>query len=155
MQIRAIDQRIGSKFPMPEYATEGSAGMDLVACINEPVELNSNEVRLIGSGIAIHIDNPELMAVVVPRSGLGHKNGIVLGNMVGIIDSDYQGEISISCWNRSSNRFTINPGDRIAQMVFMPIHRVAWELVTQFDDESARGSNGFGHTGIAATRTIT
>ncbi|MGV0005601.1 MAG: dUTP diphosphatase, partial [Candidatus Porifericomitaceae bacterium WSBS_2022_MAG_OTU9] len=123
MQIRIIDQRIGSKFPMPKYATEGSAGMDLVACIDEPVKLQSNEVSLIGSGIAIHIGNPELMAVMVPRSGLGHQNGIVLGNMVGIIDSDYQGEISISCWNRSSNCFTINPGDRIAQLVFMPIHR--------------------------------
>ena len=153
MQIKIIDPRIGSDFPLPEYSTAGSAGIDLVACVDGPTKLGSGEVRLIGSGIAVQIEDPNLMGMVVPRSGLGHKHGIVTGNLVGIIDSDYQGEILISCWNRSDSDFTIHPGDRIAQMLFMPIHRVQWQVVEQFDHSSARGANGFGHTGISGTAT--
>lgn len=131
---------------MPEYATDGSAGLDLRACLNEAVELLPGETLLIPTGLAIHIGDQHLAAVILPRSGLGHKHGIVLGNLVGLIDSDYQGQIFVSCWNRGNSTFTINVGERIAQMVFVPVLQVVLERVDEFT-ESSRGEGGFGHTG--------
>lgn len=131
---------------MPDYATLGSAGLDLRACLAEPLRLAPGETQLIPTGIAIHIEDPHLAAVLVPRSGLGHKHGIVLGNLVGLIDSDYQGQIFVSCWNRGGETFEIQVGDRIAQMVFVPVVRVEFEQVEEFA-ESRRGAGGFGHTG--------
>jgi dUTP pyrophosphatase len=146
IQLKILDARLGNEFPLPDYATNGSAGLDLRACVEEPTLLNPGETLLIPTGLAIHISDHTLAAVILPRSGLGHKNGIVLGNLVGLIDSDYQGQVLVSCWNRSDTAFTINVGERIAQMVFIPVVQVAFELVEDFD-QSYRGSGGFGHTG--------
>jgi dUTP pyrophosphatase len=146
VQLKILDGRLGKDIPMPEYATSGSAGLDLRACLEEPMELKPGETRLIPTGLAIHIDDRGLAAVLLPRSGLGHKHGIVLGNLVGLIDSDYQGQVFVSCWNRGDSAFTINIGERIAQMVFVPVVQVEFEQVDEFD-QSLRGSGGFGHTG--------
>ncbi len=144
--LQVLDPRIGTVFPLPAYATPGSAGLDLRACIDAPLELAPGAAALIPSGIAIHIADPDLAAVILPRSGLGHRHGIVLGNLVGLIDSDYQGPLMISCWNRAAEAFTIAPGDRIAQLVVLPVARVVFDLVDAFD-ATARGAGGFGHTG--------
>ena len=149
IQLKLIDKRLGNEFPLPEYATSGSAGMDISACLDEPVEIKPGETSLIPTGFAIHVEDTGLAAVLLPRSGLGHKKGIVLGNLVGLIDSDYQGQVYVSCWNRGHESFTMNPGDRIAQMVFMPVVQVAFDVVDEFD-ESHRGEGGFGHTGVQA-----
>lgn len=134
---------------MPYYATEGAAAIDLHACIDVPLVLEPGVVQLVGTGLAIYIGAPDLTAAILPRSGIGHRHGIVLGNLVGLIDSDYQGEIRVSCWNRGAEAFTINPGDRMAQMVFLPVIRVEMKLVDKFAP-SQRGSGGFGHTGVAS-----
>jgi dUTP pyrophosphatase len=146
IQLKILDSRLGNLIPLPEYATTGSAGLDLRACLDEAMTLKPSETVLIPTGLAIHIDDNSMAAVILPRSGLGHKHGIVLGNLVGLIDSDYQGQIFVSCWNRGNESFTINIGERIAQMVFVPVMQVAFEQVTEFD-ESHRGEGGFGHTG--------
>jgi len=146
IQLKILDTRLGKEIPLPEYATTGAAGLDLRACVNEATTLNSGESLLIPTGLAIHINDPSLAAILLPRSGLGHKHGIVLGNLVGLIDSDYQGEILVSCWNRGTTAFTINVGERIAQMVFVPIVQVAFEQIEVFT-QSSRGLGGFGHTG--------
>ena len=131
---------------MPHYATNGSAGLDLRACLNESLEIKPQETKLISTGIAIHLNNPKYAAMIMPRSGLGHKHGIVLGNLVGLIDSDYQGELLISCWNRGVSSFIINPGERIAQMIIVPVVQTKFQVVNDFND-STRGTGGFGHTG--------
>lgn len=146
IQLKIIDPRIGKDFPLPQYTTDGSAGMDLRACLDGPLTLRPGETQLIPTGIAIHISDPRLAAVLLPRSGLGHKHGVVLGNLVGLIDSDYQGQLLVSCWNRGSEPFTIQPGERITQMVFVPVVRAAFEVVEEFET-SRRGEGGFGHTG--------
>ncbi len=146
IQLKILDGRLGKDIPLPEYATKGSAGLDLRACLDDPVELQPGETLLIPTGLAIYINDHQLAAVLLPRSGLGHKHGIVLGNLVGLIDSDYQGQVFVSCWNRGNSAFTINIGERIAQMVFVPVVQVEFEQVTEFD-QSLRGSGGFGHTG--------
>ncbi|MFQ5934966.1 MAG: dUTP diphosphatase [Acidiferrobacterales bacterium] len=146
VQLKILDTRIGKEFPLPCYATDGSAGLDLIACLDEHLGIEPGEAQLIPTGIAIHIADPQLAAVLLPRSGLGHKHGIVLGNLVGLIDSDYQGQVFVSCWNRSSDRYVIEPGDRIAQMVFVPVVRAQFEIVEEFD-VSRRASGGFGHSG--------
>lgn len=146
VELKILDRRLGAEFPLPDYATIASAGMDLRAMIEAPMDLDAGASVLIPSGMAIHIGDPSLCAIVLPRSGLGHKHGIVLGNGVGLIDADYQGPLMISCLNRSSEAFTINPGERIAQLVFMPIVRVSFRCVDEFDP-TARGSGGFGSSG--------
>ncbi|MEE8343188.1 MAG: dUTP diphosphatase [Gammaproteobacteria bacterium] len=146
VQLKILDSRINTEFPLPQYGTDGSAGMDLRACLDHELQLAPGDTDLIPTGIAIHISDPELAAVLLPRSGLGHKHGIVLGNLVGLIDSDYQGQVFISCWNRGRKTFNVQPGERIAQMVFVPIIRAQFEVVQEFD-ASARGEGGFGHTG--------
>lgn len=146
VQLKVLDDRIGQAFPLPDYATDGAAGMDLRACVNEALIVAPGETVLIPTGIAIHMEQTDLAAVLLPRSGLGHKHGIVLGNLVGLIDSDYQGQVYVSCWNRGQTAFTIEPGDRIAQMVFVPVVRAEFEVVAEFD-QSGRGAGGFGHTG--------
>jgi dUTP pyrophosphatase len=146
IQLKILDPKIGNEVPLPEHATDGSAGVDLRACLSEPLTVNPGETHLIGTGIAIHIGNPDYAAVLLPRSGLGHKHGIVLGNLVGLIDSDYQGELKVSCWNRGNSEFTVNPGERICQMVIVPVVQAEYDIVEEFD-ESARGEGGFGHTG--------
>lgn len=146
IQLKILDARIGNEFPLPHYATEGAAGMDLRACLNEPMEILPSETRLIPTGIALHIEDPMLAAVLLPRSGLGHKHGIVLGNLVGLIDSDYQGQIFVSCWNRGSDPFVVEVGERIAQMVFVPIAQIDFDVVDEFQS-SRRGEGGFGHSG--------
>lgn len=146
VQLKILDDRIGQDFPLPHYATDGAAGMDLRACVDEAMTVTPGETVLIPTGVAIHMEQTDLAAVLLPRSGLGHKHGIVLGNLVGLIDSDYQGQVFVSCWNRGAEVFTIEPGDRIAQMVFVPVVRAEFETVTEFD-ESQRGAGGFGHTG--------
>jgi len=146
IQIKILDARLGNEIPLPEYATTGSAGLDLRACVEQPTVIRSGETLLIPTGMAIHIDDSSVAAVILPRSGLGHKHGIVLGNLVGLIDSDYQGQVFVSCWNRSDTEFTIQVGERLAQMVFVPVLQVAFEQVTEFD-ESSRGDGGFGHSG--------
>jgi dUTP pyrophosphatase len=148
IQLKILDSRIGTVYPMPDYATDGAAGMDLRACLEATIRLQPGQTELLPTGIAIHIADPSLAAVLLPRSGLGHKHGIVLGNLVGLIDSDYQGQLYISCWNRGSESFTIEPGERIAQMVFVPVVRAGFEVVEDFVD-STRGAGGFGHTGRA------
>jgi deoxyuridine 5'-triphosphate nucleotidohydrolase len=146
VQIKAIDPRLGTEIPLPEYATSGSAGMDLRACLDETIVIAPGETKLIPTGFAMHMEESGLAAVILPRSGLGHKHGIVLGNLVGLIDSDYQGQVYVSCWNRSDRNFSIEPGARIAQLVFLPVVKAAWELVEDFAS-SDRGAGGFGHTG--------
>ena len=146
IQLKILDRRLGDEFPLPDYATDGSAGMDMRACVDEPLELAPGETQLIPTGLAIHVEDAGLAAVLLPRSGLGHKHGIVLGNLVGLIDSDYQGQVFVSCWNRGHEPFTINPGERIAQMVIVPVVRADFELVDEFVT-SDRGAGGFGHTG--------
>ncbi|WP_431687993.1 dUTP diphosphatase [Hahella sp. NBU794] len=144
--VKVLDKRLGKEIPLPAYATDGSAGLDLRACLAEPVTLQPGETTLIPTGMAIHLSDPGLAAMLLPRSGLGHKHGIVLGNLVGLIDSDYQGEVMVSCWNRGKDAFTINVGERIAQMVIVPVVQVGFEIVDDFND-SSRGAGGFGSTG--------
>jgi dUTP pyrophosphatase len=146
IQLKILDPRLGADFPVPDYATTGSAGMDMRACLDKTLVLEPGQTELIPTGMAIHIDDPGLAAVLLPRSGLGHKHGIVLGNLTGLIDSDYQGQVFVSCWNRSSHPFTIEPGDRIAQMVILPVVQARFEVVEEFSD-SKRGTGGFGSTG--------
>ncbi len=146
IELKILDRRIGTEYPLPEYATPGSAGLDLRALLDSPLTLQPGETFLIPTGLAIHIGDASLCATILPRSGMGHKNGIVLGNLVGLIDSDYQGQLMISTWNRGQQAFTIQPGDRIAQLVFMPVVQAQFELVEEFD-ASERGEGGFGHSG--------
>jgi dUTP pyrophosphatase len=146
VQLKIVDPRLGRDFALPEYATTGSAGVDLRACLDAPLVLHPGETKLIATGIAVHMADPGLAAVILPRSGLGHKNGIVLGNLVGLIDSDYQGQVMVSCWNRGAQAFTLEPGARLAQMVFVPVVQVNFAVVAEFD-ASERGAGGFGHTG--------
>ena len=146
LQVRILDPRIGREYPLPQYATQGSAGVDLRACIDAPLELKPGDTQLIPSGIAIHLEDAGYAALVLPRSGLGHKHGIVLGNLVGLIDSDYQGQVFVSCWNRGQTTFTIQPGERIAQLVIVPVVQVELNVVESFE-ESTRGAGGFGSTG--------
>jgi dUTP pyrophosphatase len=146
VQIKVLDPRLGTEFPLPDYATAGSAGMDLRACLDEALTIAPGETRLIPTGFAMHMQDSGMAAVILPRSGLGHKHGIVLGNLVGLIDSDYQGQVFVSCWNRSESGFVVEPGARIAQMVFLPVVQPQWERVDEFDS-SDRGGGGFGHTG--------
>lgn len=148
IQLKILDERIGGEYALPGYATDGSAGIDMRACIDAPLEVEPGDSHLVPTGVAIHIGDPQLAAVLLPRSGLGHKHGIVLGNLVGLIDADYQGQVFVSCWNRGRQSFTIQPGERIAQMVFVPIVRAHFEVVESFH-ESARGDGGFGHSGRA------
>lgn len=146
VQLKILDNRIGSVWSLPQYATAGSAGLDLYACLDQPLTIAKNTTVLIPSGIAIYIEEPNLAAMILPRSGLGHKHGIVLGNLVGLIDSDYQGQIQISCWNRSQQDFIVTPGDRIAQLIIVPIIHADFTVVDTFA-ASTRGEGGFGHTG--------
>ena len=146
VQLKIIDERVGNEIPLPEYATDGSAGMDLRACLEAPLTLDPGETELIPTGVAIHIGDPGLAATILPRSGLGHKHGIVLGNLVGLIDSDYQGQLFVSCWNRGDKRFTVEVGERIAQLVFVPVIQTHFEVVDEFH-ATERGAGGFGHTG--------
>jgi len=146
LQVRILDARIGNEFPLPAYATEGSAGLDLRACIAAPLLLEPGRSELISTGLSIYVADPALAAVILPRSGLGHKHGIVLGNLVGLIDSDYQGPLMVSCWNRGAVSYTVQPGERIAQLIVVPVARMELQIVENFA-ASARGSGGFGHTG--------
>lgn len=146
LQVKLLDPRLGNSIPLPQYATSGSAGLDLRACLDAPLTLQPGETQLIRTGMAIYIEDPSLAAIILPRSGLGHKHGIVLGNLVGLIDSDYQGELMISCWNRSQNAFTIEVGERLAQLVLVPVVQAAFELVNEFT-ATERGAGGFGHSG--------
>jgi len=148
LQLKILDPRIGNEIPLPEYATPGSAGMDLRACIDAPITLKPGDTELIPTGIAVHISDPGYAATILPRSGLGHKHGIVLGNLVGLIDSDYQGQLFVSCWNRGNSTFTIEVADRIAQLVILPVAQVEFEMVEEFSD-SDRGEGGFGSSGRA------
>ena len=148
ISLKILDPRIGQDLPLPEYATAGSAGLDLRACLDEALEIQPGETHLIPTGLAIHIGDPDLAAVILPRSGLGHKHGIVLGNLVGLIDSDYQGQLFVSCWNRGNESFNIEVGERIAQLVFVPVVQAQFDIVTDFDT-SNRAEGGFGHTGRA------
>lgn len=148
LQVKLLDPRIGREFPLPHYATEGSAGLDLRACTDGPVTLAPGQTELVPTGIAIHLEDAGYAAVILPRSGLGHRHGVVLGNLVGLIDSDYQGQLMVSCWNRGSAAYTISPGERIAQMVVVPVVQVALEVVEEFT-ESQRGSGGFGSSGTS------
>ena len=146
IDLKVLDKRIGDTFDMPDYQTSGSAGIDLLACLDEPLTIQPGDTELIPSGIAVYIRDSSLAAVLLPRSGLGHKKGLVLGNLVGLIDSDYQGQVFVSCWNRGKESCVIEPGMRLAQMVFLPIQQVNFNLVESFE-ESDRGEGGFGHTG--------
>jgi dUTP pyrophosphatase len=146
MKLRILDPRIGREFPLPHHATPGAAGMDLRACIDAPLVLAPGAAELIPTGISIYVEDPDLAALLLPRSGLGHKSGIVLGNLVGLIDSDYQGALMVSCWNRGAAPFTVSPGDRIAQMVIVPVVHVDFEVVEDFT-ASVRGAGGFGSSG--------
>lgn len=148
IELKILDPRVGESFPLPHYATEGSAGLDMRACIDERLAVEPGDTVLVPSGIAIHIGDAGLAAVLLPRSGLGHKHGLVLGNLTGLIDSDYQGQVFISIWNRGSKRYEIEPGERIAQMVFVPVEQVRFQVVEEFAD-SDRGEGGFGHSGTA------
>ena len=148
IELKILDPRLGGSIPLPHYATDGSAGLDMRACIDEPVTVEPGETELIPTGLAIHIGDPGLAAVLLPRSGLGHKHGLVLGNLTGLIDSDYQGQVFISCWNRGSKAYEVSPGERIAQMVFVPVEQVRFQVVEEFAD-SDRGDGGFGHSGTA------
>lgn len=146
IQLKLMDERLGNTIPMPEYATQGSAGLDLRACLHENLVIEPGQTQLLPTGMAIHIKDPNLAAMILPRSGLGHKNGIVLGNLVGLIDSDYQGQLMVSCWNRSDKAFEIKVGERIAQMIIVPVVQAELEIVNEFT-ESDRGAGGFGSTG--------
>jgi dUTP pyrophosphatase len=146
LKVRILDARIGKEFPLPAYATGGSAGLDLRACLDTPLELEPGDAQLIPTGLAIYVEDPGLAAVILPRSGLGHKHGIVLGNLVGLIDSDYQGQLMVSAWNRGDVTYIIKPGERIAQLVVVPVVQVELQVVEDFAD-SARGAGGFGHSG--------
>ncbi len=146
IELKILDHRLGEQFPLPQYATAGSAGMDLRALLDEPLELGPGETRLIPTGMAIHIEDSHMAAMILPRSGLGHKHGIVLGNLVGLIDSDYQGQLFVSCWNRGSTSFRIEVGERIAQLVVVPVVHAQFEIVEEFA-ASDRGEGGFGHSG--------
>lgn len=146
LKVRILDPRVGKDFPLPTYATAGSAGMDLRACLSAPLVLEPGRAELVPTGLAIHVEDPSLAAVILPRSGLGHKHGIVLGNLVGLIDSDYQGQLMVSVWNRGDQAFTIKLGERIAQLVVVPVVQVELEVVEDFTS-SARGAGGFGHSG--------
>lgn len=146
VQLRVLDERLGREIPLPSYATDGAAGLDLRAMLDAPLTVAPGQTTLLRTGLAIHIEDPGLAALILPRSGLGHKHGIVLGNLVGLIDSDYQGELMISCWNRGSAPFTIAPGERVAQLVLVPVVQARFEQVTEFG-ASRRGEGGFGHTG--------
>ena len=146
IELKVLDPRVGEEFPLPHYATDGSAGLDMRACIDASITVAPGETTLIPTGLAIYIGDPSLAAVLLPRSGLGHKHGLVLGNLTGLIDSDYQGQVFISCWNRGDASYEIQPGERIAQMVFVPVAQVEFKVVEEFDD-SARGAGGFGHSG--------
>lgn len=146
IKMKVLDKRVGNEIPLPEYATAGSAGMDLRACLDTALTINPGETHLIPTGISIHVDDPGLAAIILPRSGLGHKHGIVLGNLVGLIDSDYQGQLFVSCWNRGHDSFTIEIGDRIAQLVVVPVVQARFEIVDDFAT-SSRAAGGFGHTG--------
>ncbi len=147
VQIKILDQRIGGEYPLPQYATTGSAGVDLRACIDAPIELHPGDTQLIPSGIAIYLADSGYAAIVLPRSGLGHKHGIVLGNLVGLIDSDYQGQVFVSVWNRGRAAFTIQPGERIAQLVVVPVAQVEFDVVSEFA-ATERGAGGFGSSGL-------
>ncbi len=149
IQLRILDKRLGEEIPLPEYATDGSAGLDLRACVKENVVIAPHETILIPTGLAIYIADENLAALILPRSGLGHRHGIVLGNLVGLIDSDYQGELMISCWNRSQTPFTVEVGARLAQLIFVPVVRTTFQIVTDFA-QTERGVGGFGHTGIVS-----
>lgn len=146
LQVKILDARIGKEFPLPEYATPGSAGLDLRACLDQALTLEPGQTELIPTGLSIHIEDPNLCAMILPRSGLGHRHGIVLGNLVGLIDSDYQGQLFVSCWNRGHTTFDINPGERIAQLVLVPVVQAEFEVVDEFSD-SHRGDGGFGSSG--------
>jgi dUTP pyrophosphatase len=146
IELKILDPRVGKEFPLPEYATDGSAGLDLRACIDDEMSIAPGQTELIPTGIAIHIGDPALAAVILPRSGLGHKHGIVLGNLVGLIDSDYQGQLFVSTWNRGQQSFQLRPGERLAQLVFVPVVQAGFEIVDEFD-QSDRGEGGFGHSG--------
>jgi dUTP pyrophosphatase len=146
LQVRILDERIGDSIPMPEYATSGSAGLDLRACLDAPLTLHPGETQLIRTGLSIYIEDPSLAAMILPRSGLGHKHGIVLGNLVGLIDSDYQGELMVSCWNRGKDSFTMEVGERLAQLVLVPVVQAEFDIVNEFS-ETERGAGGFGHSG--------
>ena len=148
LQYRLLDARLGDQFPLPAYATDGSAGLDLRAMVEAPLTLNPGDTELLPTGLAIHIGDAGYAGMILPRSGLGHKHGIVLGNLVGLIDSDYQGQLMVSCWNRGNSAFTIEPGERIAQLVIVPVMQVALTQVDEFDD-SVRGEGGFGSTGVS------
>lgn len=146
IQLKILDERIGNEFPLPKYESNAAAGIDLRACIQSSLTIAANETVLIPTGISVYMGDSDMAAVILPRSGLGHKHGLVLGNLVGLIDADYQGPLMVSCWNRSQNAYTIEPGDRIAQLVFLPIIRTQFEVVKEFK-ESERGQNGFGSSG--------
>ncbi|MGM0517224.1 MAG: dUTP diphosphatase [Pseudomonadota bacterium] len=146
VEVKWLDPRLGNEIPRPDYATDGSAGLDLRACLDEPLELAPGQTELVPTGMAIHLGDRELAAMILPRSGLGHKHGIVLGNLVGLIDSDYQGQLFVSVWNRGESAFTVDVGERIAQLVVVPVVQVAFEAVDEFG-ETERGTGGFGHTG--------
>lgn len=146
IELKILDARVGDTIPLPHYATEGSAGLDMRACIDEPLTVAPGETVLVPTGLAIHVADPALAAVLLPRSGLGHKHGLVLGNLTGLIDSDYQGQVFISCWNRGDKPYEVQPAERIAQMVFVPVEQVEFKVVDEFAD-SDRGAGGFGHSG--------
>ena len=146
LKTKILDARLGGEFPLPAYATDGSAGIDLRAMLEKPLTLEPGQTELLPTGMAIHIEDAALAAMILPRSGLGHKHGIVLGNLVGLIDSDYQGQLMVSCWNRGHTTFTVEPGERIAQLVLVPVVQAKLDIVNSFD-ESDRGAGGFGHTG--------
>jgi dUTP pyrophosphatase len=148
IELKILDPRVGDSIPLPHYATDGSAGLDMRACIDAPLTVAPGESVLVPTGLAIHVADASLAAVLLPRSGLGHKHGLVLGNLTGLIDSDYQGQVYISCWNRSSSSYEVQPAERIAQMVFVPVEQVQFKLVEEFDN-SDRGAGGFGHSGTA------
>ena len=148
IDLKILDSRVGDTIPLPHYATDGSAGLDMRAVIDGPLTVEPGETVLVPTGLAIHVADPGLAAVLLPRSGLGHKHGLVLGNLTGLIDSDYQGQVFISCWNRSSKAYDVQPGERIAQMVFVPVEQVRFNVVESFED-SDRGDGGFGHSGTA------
>lgn len=148
IQLKILDPRVGDDFPLPHYATDGSAGLDMRACIDQMLTVEPGDTVLVPSGLAMHIGDSGLAAVLLPRSGLGHKHGLVLGNLTGLIDSDYQGQVFVSIWNRGSKTYEIQPGERIAQMVFVPVEQVTFDVVDEFGD-SERGEGGFGHSGKA------